>query len=76
MHAGQGLSFTKMICFLPLCPEKDFNRSCDFFILAMSFNRQINHLNNTMPETYTPHKELSLDESDALEGSINVSAIY
>ena len=23
----------------------------------------INHLNNTMPEIYTPHKELSLDES-------------
>ena len=76
MHAGQGLAFTKMICFLLLCPEKDFNPSCDFFILAMSFNSQINHLNNTMPEIYTPHKELSLDESDALEGSINVSAIY
>ena len=24
---------------------------------------QIHHLNNTMPEIYTPHKELSLDES-------------
>ena len=35
-----------------------------------------NQLNNTMPEIYTPHKELSLDESDALEGSINVLAIY
>ena len=63
MHAGQGLAFTKMICFLLLCPEKDFNPSCDFFILAMSFNSRINHLNNTMPEIYTPHKELSLDES-------------
>ena len=35
-----------------------------------------NQLNNTMPDIYNPHKELSLDESGALEGSISVSAIH
>ena len=28
----------------------------------------INHLNNAMPEIYTPHKKLSLDESMMLWG--------
>ena len=72
VHTGQGLAFTKMM-FSSVMPRERFQPIMRFLHFGDEPQQPddrlakvrflINHLNNTMPEIYTPYKELSLDES-------------
>ena len=72
MHTGHSFAFTKMM-FSSVVSQERFqsiirflhfgneSQQLDHGLAKMRF--LINHLNNTTPGIYTPHEELSLDES-------------
>ena len=72
VHADQGLAFTKMMFSSVVSQERfqsimrllhfgDEPQQPDDRLAKVRF--LTSQLNNTMPEIYTPYKELSLDES-------------
>ena len=72
VHTGQCIAFTKMM-FSSVMSRGRFQSIMRFLHFGNEPQQPddhlgkvrflINHLNNAMPEIYTPHKKLSLDES-------------
>ena len=73
VHTGQCIAFTKMMFFSVMFRGRfqflhfgDEPQQPDDHLAKVRF--LINHLNNAVPEIYTTHKQLSLDESMMLLG--------